>query len=650
MTHASTATAATSTAPAPARRYGIVANTLYALRWLSKVCGPGALALCAADTVLAVAQPFLAAALPSLVVAALTSGSSPVLVLAVIAAYVAVAQGLATLAVWTRSRRRRHCMNLRIWGGLDLCRLVLAADFHLVESDDGRRRIDDAERSFYYSNDVGIEALVVSTFDALAALLGLVAYGAVVGLSSPALLALIVVLSALSVAGNVRASEHAFSLRDESSRAYSAFSYLRRQTLDAANGKDIRLYRMRSWFARAFREATGRILGIFDSERSGYERAGLLAATLSLVRDAAAYAYLIWRLLSGVLDLPGFLLLAGMVSGVGSWMGQFFDALSQVTQNARTLTLWRELEDEWAPTAEAGTSAPNPGRPHEFRLEHVCFSYDGGTDVLHDLTLTLRAGEKVALVGVNGAGKTTLVKLLCGLYRPTSGTIYLDGVDMNGISRTALWRELSVVFQDCFPFSFTVEDNVTCAAVAGDVEKDPDVEKDARADAPSAVDPVRLTRSLDQAGLLERVRALPHGARTYLGQDVDPEGVDLSGGEVQRLMLARALYKDAPVVLLDEPTAALDPLAERQMYGRYDELAHGKTSVFISHRLSSTRFCERILFLDGGRVVEEGTHDELMAAGGAYAHMFETQARYYEDDPEGNRAPLGQEGGEGNGR
>ena len=218
------------------------------------------------------------------------------------------------------------------------------------------------------------------------------------------------------------------------------------------------------------------------------------------------------------------------------------------------------------------------------------------------------------LVGVNGAGKTTLVKLLCGLYRPTSGSIYLDGVDVASIDPRSLWREFSVVFQDCFPFSFTVADNVSCSGG----EKD--------------VDPVRLNACLAQADLAEKVAGLPHGSATYLGQDVDPEGVSLSGGETQRLMLARALYKGAPVVLLDEPTAALDPLAERQMYERYDELTAGKTSVFISHRLSSTRFCERILDMEGGRVVEQGTHDELMAVGGSYARMFETQARYYEDD------------------
>lgn len=272
---------------------------------------------------------------------------------------------------------------------------------------------------------------------------------------------------------------------------------------------------------------------------------------------------------------------------------------------------------------------PTAGRAHEISFDHVCYSYDGERSALSDLTLTIRAGEKVALVGPNGAGKTTLVKLACGLIEPTSGRVTIDGVDVRELDRRALFAELAVVFQDPAVLSIPLADNVACAWDA------------------AGGDDGRLVAALSQADLLDKARLLPHGLATYLGQDIDDEGVTLSGGETQRLMLARALYKGAPVVLLDEPTAALDPLAERQMYERYDELTQGKTSVFISHRLSSTRFCGRVVFMEGGRVVEDGTHDELMSAGGAYARMFETQARYYEDGVQKGQAPL--HAGEGDG-
>ena len=225
--------------------------------------------------------------------------------------------------------------------------------------------------------------------------------------------------------------------------------------------------------------------------------------------------------------------------------------------------------------------------------------------------LTICPGDKVALVGLNGAGKTTLIKLICGLYRPTSGRILLDGQDMSTLRQKDIFREFSVVFQDVFAFSFSLLANVSCC-----------VEGQENA--------ARLEESLRTAGLLERVRELPDGVRTFMNKDLDEKGVTLSGGELQKLMLARALYKDASVVILDEPTAALDPIAESEMYEKYDEMIRERTGIFISHRLSSTRFCDRILFLEKGRIIEEGNHEHLMKKGGGYAELFALQARYYQ--------------------
>ena len=604
------------------RRYGLGDNVAFLLRWMARICGPRALAVSALDVVVGVAQPFLAAALPSVVVAALTSGAEPLAALALVAGAAALLQALVVLKTWASAKSNWNYMLTRVWGGFDLCRDSLAADYRYIEGDEAHKKLDLATRAFFNDNSMGVEEALRRLFAALTGALGMVAYAVTIGARVTWLLAPLVLLTAASIAANRRANEKGYAVMDDEFAASEAFEYLRRQALDPANGKDIRLYRMAAWFRRAFAQVIEKNVALRNVEYGAFERAEYVAAACALVRDGISYAALIALLFAGAIDLPVFLLLAGMVSGFGTWMQTAFDSLSELTIQLRHVSTYRDVHEDCRPTARGTAPAPNPGQAHEIRLDHVSFSYDGRADALCDLTLTIRPGEKIALVGVNGAGKTTLVKLLCGLYRPTSGTVYLDGVDMASIDPASLWREFSVVFQDCFPLSFTVADNVTCAAG----EKD--------------VDAARLTACLMQADLAEKVASLPHGADTYLGQDVDPEGVSLSGGETQRLMLARALYKGAPVVLLDEPTAALDPLAERQMYERYDELTHGRTSVFISHRLSSTRFCERILFLEGGRVTEQGTHDELMAAGGGYARMFETQARYYEDDPIGDRTLL----------
>lgn len=216
---------------------------------------------------------------------------------------------------------------------------------------------------------------------------------------------------------------------------------------------------------------------------------------------------------------------------------------------------------------------------------------------------------------MNGAGKSTLIKLICGLYHPTSGRIFLDGKEISGFYAKDYYREFAVVFQDVFAFSFRLGDNVTCA-----VETDADKE--------------RLRASLQKAELWDKVQTLENRERTYMNTDIDVSGVRLSGGELQKLMLARALYKDAPVLILDEPTAALDPIAESRLYEKYYEMTREKTSIFISHRLSSTKFCDRILFMEDGRITEEGGHEELLARQGAYAAMFHTQARYYQTKKE----------------
>ena len=219
-------------------------------------------------------------------------------------------------------------------------------------------------------------------------------------------------------------------------------------------------------------------------------------------------------------------------------------------------------------------------------------------------------------MGANGAGKTTLVKLLCGLYMPTSGEVRIDGVPVGDFAREEYYKLFSPVFQDVQTAFFSLAETVAC-------------------DLGDRVDKARAESCMRRAGLGRKLDSLPLGVDTRLDKQVNKDGIALSGGEAQKLMMARALYKDAPVLVLDEPTAALDPIAENEIYLQYRDMTQGKTSLFISHRLASTRFCDRILFLKDGRIIEAGSHNELIALGGEYAKLYEIQSCWYRDDYKG---------------
>ena len=231
-------------------------------------------------------------------------------------------------------------------------------------------------------------------------------------------------------------------------------------------------------------------------------------------------------------------------------------------------------------------------------------------------TATMLCLIKIALVGLNGAGKSTLVKLLCGLYRPTQGTIFINGRPQEEYSKEEYFSLLAVVFQDVKLLPMTIAQNVA-------------------SDVGTHIDRERVRECLTLSGLWQKVSSLPQKEDTPLGASILDDGIALSGGENQKLWMARALYKNAPMLLLDEPTAALDPLAEQQIYQKYMEMVEGRTSVFISHRLASTRFCDRILLLENGTIIEQGTHDELICLNGRYAQLFEIQGKYYRVNKDG---------------
>ena len=341
------------------------------------------------------------------------------------------------------------------------------------------------------------------------------------------------------------------------------------------------------------------------------------AAALTAVRNGLAYYFLLRQTLAGGMGAGDFLLCFSAVGAYAEQLNGVLAELGTLRRQSLDLCVIREYLELPEPfRMEGGKPLPEcPDGKYELRLENVSFRYPGAeADTLHGIDLTVHPGERLAVVGLNGAGKTTLVKLLCGFYDPTEGRVLLNGEDIREFNRQEYYTLFTAVFQKFSVLEATLEENV--------------------AQTREGIDEARVRECLEKAGLTERVAALPDGLKTHIGRQVFEDGVLLSGGEMQRLMLARALYKNAPILLLDEPTAALDPIAENDIYQKYAAMTVGRTSVFISHRLASTRFCDRILLIDGGAIAEQGSHEELLARGGKYAGLFEVQSKYYREEGE----------------
>lgn len=410
-------------------------------------------------------------------------------------------------------------------------------------------------------------------------------------------------------------NEWGYRHKEERAKYDKEISYLIGKTESIKLAKDIRVFGLAPWLNDIY-TSTRRMVEAFAARRERvYAWTCVVDVILLFIRNGIAYAYLLHRALTEGLEASEFLLYFTAFTGFSSWITGILSEFATLHKESLGLAVILEyihLPEQFR--FEGGVAIPQADS-YELKLECVSFRYPGTEkDIIHNMDLTLHPGEKIAVVGLNGAGKTTLVKLLCGFYDPDEGRVLLNGIDIREFNRQEYYDLFSAVFQDMSVLDVTVAEHV-----AQTVEN---------------IDLVKVADCLEKAGLTSKIQKLPLGLQTHVGKIAFMDGVEFSGGEMQRLVLARALYKDGPLLVLDEPTAALDPIAENDIYMKYNEMTQGKTSLFISHRLASNRFCDRILFLQDGVIVEEGTHEQLLANKGGYAELFHIQARYYQEGGE----------------
>ncbi|MDR0858985.1 MAG: ABC transporter ATP-binding protein/permease [Oscillospiraceae bacterium] len=492
----------------------------------------------------------------------------------------------------------------------------MTMDFENLENPEILDKHAKAERAFYgnYSGLEGMSRQVLTMFRSLLTLIGTISVVIVTGYWLLLIAAVIVTITSIM---SDRARIKTKQIQDELAPNNRKIEYLQNMTTDFTYGKDIRIFGFKNFILGKFKEAK-------ETDFSGSKKIfkielfnSNIGAVLTGIQEAAVYAWMCYKVIAGAINIGSFLMYVASMATFSAAMKEIVQGFVDLQQQSAVINDYREYDD-LIDTPPTGAKPPESIRDKgaEIEFENVSFKYPGSEQyALKNVSFKINLREKLAIVGLNGAGKSTFVKLLMRLYKPESGRILMNGTDVQTYSRDEYYKLFGAVFQEIYTFAFSVAENIS-------LEKY------------DKTNMQRVKETIELAGLQDKIATLKKGIDTPMMKNLDLEGVEFSGGEMQKLALARALYKDAPFIVLDEPTAALDALAEERLYLNFDELCKGKTAIYISHRLASTQFCDRIVLFDQGGIAECGTHTQLLAGGGKYAELFNIQAQYYRDNPE----------------
>ena len=464
------------------------------------------------------------------------------------------------------------------------------------------------------SNTEGIEGVYHKLFEIVGAVITLFGFASIVITLSPYILLYLLFNVALIYYVTLKIKKYQYSLKDVLSSSSRKRNYVYDIMQNFAYGKEIRIFNLNSWLQHKF--------NLFAKEKREIENniynksfiVSVLSVVLLFFREGLVYIYLINKFIKGDMSIGSFTMYFTTINAFASWMENIINNIAFIiTQNLYVNDFREFIECENKEKESCSVNIPEDNT-YEIEFRNIDFKYpNSNIYIFRDFSLKINKGEKLAIVGINGSGKTTLIKLLTRLYEPTAGEILLNGVNIKFFERTEYFKLFSVVFQEVKTFSFSIAENIALET-EGDINFS------------------NLQESIKKIGIGDKIKSLKNGVNTTLLKVLDSEGIELSGGENQRIAIARALYKGGKIMILDEPTAALDPIAEYYIYKKFDEIVEDKTAIYISHRLSSTRFCDKIAFFERGKIIEYGTHDELIIKNGRYAEMFNIQASYYREE------------------
>lgn len=431
---------------------------------------------------------------------------------------------------------------------------------------------------------------------------------------------LIVVVFLLNILLSKRSNVAQKELFDKMNFINKTFSYFYGTLDDYHNGPFFRLYQAKDYLLQLYKEnnhATYTLMSQVFARLTNYQIVGQVA---TFTASATLYTLVGLKAYYGALPIGSVILYAGYFSLMMTSLSELFEKVVQGTAQVQYLEFFFDFLQLQSDATGTLPIEKRNDREYQIEFHDVSFKYPGSDAwALRHVSLKLNIGEKIAVVGLNGSGKTTFIKLLCRLYPVTKGAITLNGININKYDPQEYQEIFGVVFQDFQLFAYSLGENIATD---------------------ENYDEQRITEALHIAGLTERVAKLPRGIQTSLYKDIDAAGVELSGGEAQKVAIARAWYKDAPFIVLDEPTSALDPYSEYEIYKRFNDLVEDRTSIYISHRMSSARFAQKIIVFADGEIIETGTHSQLMAQQGLYAELFQAQAQYYAKEKDQKSAAL----------
>lgn len=502
----------------------------------------------------------------------------------------------------------RYALKYENYYTMLMSRRTMEMDFQLTEDKKALDQIELAKNGMsWYSG--GLNGIVSPLFDMAASAITLAGVIVIIVKNAPLLLLVTTVIMLFTWAVNEKLNRIEQKNYAEQAKINRVFEYMGWGLTDFRYGKDIRLYEAKGMMVEKWKHYSD-LFNQRNKELADQQLPlQLLMMVSDIARDFGTYFYL------GVLAITGRITIA-ITTQMFTAAGTFYSSMQSMIGNFQTLIKRANYANEYVKFMDYPAAIPKGTRhvgegPHTFRFQNVRFSYPGSeTAVLNGVNLTLSQGEHLSVVGLNGAGKTTFIKLLCRLYDPTEGEILMDGIDIREYDYNEYMQIFAPVFQDFRLFAFSMKENLL-------MREAPEEEG-------------KVTELIQKVGLSEKLATLEKGVDTPLFKHYENDGIEPSGGEQQKLAIARALYKNAPVVILDEPTAALDPIAEYEIYRQFEDLVAGKTAIYISHRLSSCQFCDRIAVFSDGVVKEYGTHAELVnKKDGIYAEMFAAQAQYY---------------------